>query len=294
MQTLAQCTRRFGPQPQLIRFETVEMPNPDPSSSKALAAIITLCGSNADVLPWGTPKREHRLNPWLMAELSHALEEAIKLNCSCVLVTGEGKFWSNGLDLKYLDTLQTEGEVDAVVDLANSIMVTLLQFPIPTICVANGHWCAAGGMLALTFDFRLMNAERGFFFIPGVDLGLEYSPFQLKLMMVKLPEPLHRDVIMLNRKRFKAAELQSLGIVEATSKPDQLLQTALEFATTVHRVGGAETRAALCTIKKQVHARITDVLVDVRNGGKMVLNTRHRGVDRAAPRSRQHRRHRRA
>ena len=62
-------------------------------------------------------------------------------------------------------------DLDGTPDLG--LQVRLLRFPVPTICVANGHWCAAGGMLGLTFDFRVMSNDRGFFFIPGVDLGLQ-------------------------------------------------------------------------------------------------------------------------
>ena len=46
-------------------------------------------------------------------------------------------------------------------------------------------------MLALCVDVRLMSRGKGWFFVPGVDLGLVYSPFQLALMRAKLPAQLH-------------------------------------------------------------------------------------------------------
>jgi enoyl-CoA hydratase/carnithine racemase len=71
--------------------------------------------------------------------------------------------------------------------LVDDLMAKILCFPVPTIAAINGHFCAAGGMMGLCFDYRIMNSEKGFFFVPGVDLGIVYSPFQTAMMMAKLP-----------------------------------------------------------------------------------------------------------
>lgn len=282
-----------APSIPLVQFERVRLGGPGGSSGPR-AAVITLLGSGNETFGWGTPVREHRLNPFLVGELNAALDAALAPptdggeRCGCVLVTGEGKFWSNGLDLKYLDALQARGaggwrDVDSAVDKVNALMARLLRFPVPTICVANGHWCAAGGMLGLTFDFRVMSNDRGFFFIPGVDLGLQYSPFQLALMMAKLPVALHRDVIVLNRKRWTADELQAIAVVDAGAPKDRLLAAALEFAAPISRPGTAVAQAALEGIKAQVHAPIINVLGTL-GGGKMDLySNRDVGRDKAAP-----------
>ena len=52
--------------------------------------------------------------------------------------------------------------------------------------------------MGLAFDYRIMTSERGYFFVPGVDLGIVYSPLQTELMMAKLPPGMHRDVIIMN------------------------------------------------------------------------------------------------
>ena len=35
-------------------------------------------------------------------------------------------------------------------------------FPLPTVAAFKGHWCAAGGMMGLAFDFRVMASDNGF------------------------------------------------------------------------------------------------------------------------------------
>ena len=72
-------------------------------------AVITLVGGTggkansgtAPALPWGTPVREHRLNPWLVGSLRERLD-AVEDNCACLVVHAEGTFFSNGLDLAWI------------------------------------------------------------------------------------------------------------------------------------------------------------------------------------------------
>ena len=47
---------------------------------------------------------------------------------------------------------------------------------------------------------------RGLFFIPGVDLGLVYAPMQTELMKAKLPQAMHRDVILFNSRQGRRVE----------------------------------------------------------------------------------------
>ena len=54
--------------------------------------------------PWGTLRSEHRWNPELILEISRALDRLeADPDVEVLLVTNEGKFWSNGMDLRYLD-----------------------------------------------------------------------------------------------------------------------------------------------------------------------------------------------
>jgi enoyl-CoA hydratase/carnithine racemase len=47
---------------------------------------------------------------------------------------------------------------------------------VPTVAAVNGHAFAAGGMMMLAHDFRVMRSDRGYFCLNEVDLGLPLAP----------------------------------------------------------------------------------------------------------------------
>lgn len=191
-------------------------------------AVISLGGAGEEQSPWGTPLAEHRFNPGSILGFLEALDRVDKdASVSAVVVTAEGKFWSNGFDLKYI---QTHSEHADLLQQATEVACArLLSFSKPTIAAVNGHATAAGAMLMLAFDVRVMNSERGFFFVPGIDLGLVYSPGMSALMASKLPHSIQRDVIVFG-KRFTATTLLPHGVVDVAVPPADVLQTAIKEA----------------------------------------------------------------
>ena len=57
-----------------------------------------------------------------------------------VILTGEGKFFSNGLDLKWVDANGGDGSV--VQGEAERLLARVLTFPLPTVACINGHFAA--------------------------------------------------------------------------------------------------------------------------------------------------------
>jgi len=241
-------------------------------------ALITLCATEGS-FPWGTKKAEHRWNPITVAAVDACLD-AVEADCTihALVVAGAGKFWSNGLDLAYLDS-HTREENEHLNRSLNSLMARVLTFPIPTVAALQGHWCAAGGMMGLTFDFRVMNSGQGYFFIPGVDLGIVYSPFQTALFKAKLPQHMHRDVVVLNAKRWRADDLLNATLVEATASDEaQTIRAAVDLAQSLTPKG--KMRETMRGIKRNLYH---EVLSAMSTAPIMDVSGRTKGVAYAAP-----------
>lgn len=181
--------------------------SPDPRIS-----ILTFRSfSNSEVFPWGTRIAEHRLNPAFLDELESSFKQVTSdENCRAVVLHNEGRFWCNGFDLRWMD--RNLAQADAFQRRTEKLLGELLTAPVVTLASIDGHATAAGAMLALACDYRVMSYNpKGTgpsFFIPAVELGLVYSRGMTALMRAKLTPSGQRDVMLMG-KRYDGATLES-------------------------------------------------------------------------------------
>lgn len=192
---------------------------------------------------------ENRFNPASLGALSAALDEVEAAEGPVALVTtGEGKFYSNGLDL---DWLLGEGaaEFPAFVGTVHRFLGRLLAFPVPTVAALNGHTFAAGAMMALAQDLRVVRADRGFFCLPEVDIRIPFTEAMAALLQAKLPQPVRHEAMALGR-RYGGEDAVRLGIASAAHAEDEVLPAAVAAAAEL----AAKDRATLQAIKRTMYA----------------------------------------
>ena len=125
---------------------------------------------------------ENRLNRPFLDALNRAVDTVEASPGPAALVTvGEEKFYSTGLDLDWLGGAG-QGEAPRFVNTVIALFARLVALDVPTVAAINGHAFAAGGMLALAHDFRVMRADRGFFCLNEVDIGLPLHPGMVALV----------------------------------------------------------------------------------------------------------------
>mmetsp|Transcript_85900 Transcript_85900/g.277403 ORF Transcript_85900/g.277403 Transcript_85900/m.277403 type:complete len:301 (-) Transcript_85900:292-1194(-) len=214
-------------------------------------AVVTMLGPDGQ-FPWGTRVFEHRINPLLMEQVHSALDAAEREGAQAVVVAGEGKFFCNGMDLQYISANVSEST--KIQTDAEELLSRILTFKVPTVAALNGHFTAAGAMLALAFDVRIMASDsKSLFFVPGIDIGLVYSPGMTELMKAKMPQPLWNDVLCFG-KRYQCAELHQHGVVNAAPPSSQLVSKAIEIAAELKAKGkDAKTRETLHGIKRHLY-----------------------------------------
>jgi enoyl-CoA hydratase/carnithine racemase len=172
---------------------------------------------------------ENRFNRTSLDAINAALDEVQSTEGPCALVTtGEGKFYSNGLDLDWI--MGAGDEATGFVAEVERLLGRVLTFPAITVAAINGHAFAAGAMFATAHDFRVMRDDRGYWCLPEVDLGLPLTPAMTAVITAKLPRETAHEAIMTGQ-RYDAVEAQMGGIVNLTATEDDLLADAVDLAT---------------------------------------------------------------
>ena len=185
-------------------------------------AILYLGGEGAELDPQNP---ENRFTVEWLGQVGRLLDEVEAAGdpegSGGLVVTATGKFFSNGLDVAALG-----GDATAYLSSVHGLYARLLAFPLPTAAAVNGHAFGAGAMLATAADYRVMRADRGFYCLPEVALGLPFTPGMRALLRGRLPTQTALEA-MATGKRYGGEAALAAGIVEATVAEDELLPAAV-------------------------------------------------------------------
>jgi Delta3-Delta2-enoyl-CoA isomerase len=160
---------------------------------------------------------ENRFNLESIAALHAALDRVEAVDGPVALVTtGEGRFYSNGLDLDWL--LSAGPEAATFIDDVHRLLGRVLGFAGVTVAALNGHAFAGGAMLACAHDFAVMREDRGYWCLPEVDLGLPLSPAMYAVVAAHVPEPTMREALLSGRRYDSAAAVAAGIVIEAAAE----------------------------------------------------------------------------
>lgn len=196
---------------------------------------------------------ENRFNPTFIDGFNAALDEVEKAGAKALVTTGEGKFYSNGLDLDWMGTVSPEDTAKHIVRV-HDLYKRMLTLPVITICALNGHGFAAGAMLALTHDYRVMRSDRGFFCLPEVDIQIPFTPMMSALIVARLPKLTAHEAMTTGR-RYTADESKAAGIVHTTCAEAEVLPTSIGLA---NKYGGKPGHT-LSAIKREAYRHVIEI-----------------------------------
>jgi enoyl-CoA hydratase/carnithine racemase len=171
---------------------------------------------------------ENRFNLEWLDSVNSALDRVEASEGPCALVTtGEGKFYSNGMDLEWLatDPSRAEDYLRAIYRLLGRV----LSFPAITIAAVNGHAFGAGALLAIAHDFAVMREDRGFWCMPEADLGLPLTPEYTSLLTARLPSRTAHEALVTGR-RYGGTDALAAGIVHQVAAEDEVVPKATKIA----------------------------------------------------------------
>jgi enoyl-CoA hydratase/carnithine racemase len=187
---------------------------------------------------------ENRFNGDSLAAWHGALDhlEAVEGQLA-VVTTGEGKFYSNGLDLEWMAA--NSDAAGTMISDVHRLFGRVLAFPGIIIAAINGHAFAGGGMLAVAHDFLVMREDRGYWCLPEVDLGLPLTDAMHAVITAKLPRVTSHEAMMTGR-RYAASDALAGGIVHRTAPEADVLDVAVAWAAE----NAAKDRHVIATHKR--------------------------------------------
>ena len=122
------------------------------------------------LLELNRPERMNAVTPELFAALSEALATVTTGDVRAVVITGAGRGFCAGADLKAPRPALEPGS-RRLRQLYNPVIAQLAALPAPVIAAVNGATVGAGLSLAVAADLRIVSEDA--FFVPGfADIGL--------------------------------------------------------------------------------------------------------------------------
>ncbi len=173
------------------------------------------------------------INGELLVELDAALAEATyDDNVRAVVLTGEGRFFSGGFDLK--GERQVGDDVTRAAVQYKAANRRLLGLPKPTVAMINGHCIAGGFVFAVACDHRLATDSSFTIGVNEVAIGAAWPVAALEIMRIRLPDHL-RSELMLGAELHPSSEAVRLGLAHRLVPAADLHAEALELAAGLGR-----------------------------------------------------------
>lgn len=171
---------------------------------------------------------ENRLNPeWCGAVMEYVREVEAAPAPRALVTYASGKYFSTGFDLEWFASNPELGK--QFTGQFQSFLGDFAVAGMPTVAAITGHGYAAGFLLAVCHDFRVMSRDRGYLCLPEVDLKMAFTPGIVALAQAKLPPALTAEA-MLTARRYTADDAVASGLVDAAESGDKVIATAVEIA----------------------------------------------------------------
>ncbi|HUA33470.1 MAG TPA: enoyl-CoA hydratase/isomerase family protein [Candidatus Binataceae bacterium] len=147
---------------------------------------------------------------------------------SAAILTGEGKAFCAGLDLKAIPRYG-EAELQRLLHAINRMATTAYACPIPVIGAINGHAIAGGFVLAMCCDWKIVADTPLQAGLTEVRVGVPYPAAALQVVRSELDPKVARELVLFG-KNMGGAEAIAAGIFDESAPLERLLERAMQKA----------------------------------------------------------------
>jgi len=156
-----------------------------------------------------------------------------------VILTGQGSFFSFGLDVPELYSYSPE-DFTRFLTKFTGLYLDIFEFPKP-----NGHAVAGGFMIATPCDYRVMATGKAKISLNEVTFGSSVFAGSVEILR-SVTGHRNAEKIALSGKMYSAEEAKALGLVDEVAEPEAVLARAQAIAAEM----AARDAVAYAAIKK--------------------------------------------
>lgn len=226
-----------------MSFETVKY------ELNETVAIITL----------NRPEALNALSLQLTRDLRSAMEEAIEDKARAIILTGEGRAFCSGGDLREMQMMwQKQGRIEAFMEeplrALHDVILLIRNTPIPFLAAVQGVCAGAGTNFALACDL-IFAAEGASFNEAFVRIGLSPDCGGSFFLPRAVGEKLAAEIFMTGE-TISAEKALQIGMINRVISSENLMTEAIEM---VRRLALAPT-ASIGRIKQMLNASFSNNL----------------------------------
>ena len=218
-----------------------------------LTRILWEIEGGVGVATLNRPERLNALDLRTIVELDTVAERAWNNpEIRCLVITGTGRGFSAGADVKEWSSSAEEREPDedGWVPRMHRLMARLYRMPKPVIAAVNGVAVGGGCDLALVADLRIASTAARF---GAAYIRVGFCPDAGgSFLLPRLIGPAKAAELIFTGRIIDAPEAQQLGLLNALVEPEELMPTAMEWA---RRLASLPT-VAIGLAKENIHANL--------------------------------------
>jgi 2-(1,2-epoxy-1,2-dihydrophenyl)acetyl-CoA isomerase len=208
---------------------------------------------------WLTLNRPRALNAWtkrlgqdMLAALDHANEDP---DVRAIVLTGAGRAFSSGADLKEGNELGEDGKPDVAITLRslyNPLILGIRTTPKPVVAAVNGPAVGIGCSLALACDL-IVASESAYFLLAFVNIGLTIDGGASLTLPARIGHARAFEMAFLGE-RIPAATALEWGLINELVADDQLTPAATGLAEKL----ASGPPGSYASIKRSINDRFYD------------------------------------
>lgn len=217
------------------------------------------------------PDALNALNSEVLGELDKVLDEVIEnKDLRVLIITGGGRSFIAGADIKEMSKLDTLGAVDfskTGIDVFRKIE----SLPIPVIAEVNGFALGGGCELAMSCDIRIASSK-ALFGQPEVGLGL-IPGFGGTQRLQRLVGQGWAKYLIYSAENIKADKAYEIGLVQDVVEPEELDNRVNKLANQIASQAPVGVRLSKSAINEGAQADIDTALYIEENNFGLIFST---------------------